>query len=683
MNRRPTLFLYIYVLLCLFSLPGPAAAQEKTPRELFTEAYALFSQNHPAEAESLFAKSLNRGSPLEDYSLYYLGEILLSRGDADGAGKYFGQVKQQFPQSVWAPRADLQIAKIMLAAKNVAGAREGLNEIQNKTPTREIADEARFLLGRTYELEREPKLAHSLFQELRRASPLSPWAAKAREAVLRLRKEHPQQFELTTAEALADEAELLLNERQFEAAEKLYRKALQLTPREGPRPRLLRRLAQVYLDSRRRDEAIPLLGEIARDYGGSPEAPEALYYLARIYWNRDENLKALEVFGQLQDRYPQNNFSDFAHFSSARIQESLGKTEEAQRLYQDFTKKYPRSPLLDEATWRLAWLLYLKADHAEAYAVFKRLAEARRGTRYRTAALYWQGRTAERMGRTEDAKQSFLKILSVAEDSYYKGPAAKRLDKLGVAHPESPSPPPSGDSGAVPTLGPAGQFHLSRARELAEISLHQLAVRELDEIRNRGVEDATLKLFLAREYARNRDYARSIAIANQIADSPGALSRYRYPLAYWESIRKVSDSAGLDPYLVLALIRQESLFDPKALSPASAHGLMQLLPSTASRVAQRLSLGGLRAESLFEPELNLKIGTSYLKELLQRYGENLIKAIAAYNAGEQAVARWEKQIPTEDEEEFIERIPYGETRLYVQLVLRNHRTYRKIYDSRR
>jgi soluble lytic murein transglycosylase len=112
-------------------------------------------------------------------------------------------------------------------------------------------------------------------------------------------------------------------------------------------------------------------------------------------------------------------------------------------------------------------------------------------------------------------------------------------------------------------------------------------------------------------------------------------------------------------------------------------GLMQLLPSTAARVASRIGMPTPADEKLFDPEVNLTLGTHYLKELLQRYSNNWFKAIAAYNAGEAAVDRWEKEIATDDNEEFVERIPYLETRGYVKLVLRNHRIYKKLYEQKK
>ncbi|MFQ5902929.1 MAG: tetratricopeptide repeat protein, partial [Candidatus Binatia bacterium] len=408
-----------------------------------------------------------------------------------------------------------------------------------------------------------------------------------------------------------------------------------------------------------------------------------LYRLARIYWNRDDNLKALDLFKQLKKRYPRSAFIDFADLASARIYESLDRPDDALRIYQEFSKRFPDSQLREEAAWRSAWIHYLRADYSRAHTTFKHLAANKEGERYKTAALYWQARTAERTGRSEEAKQIFLQIVNGQEDSYYMGPAARRLEGMGLVVEGKKTANPTLSTEPMSPLSPDRSFHLSRAQELAQISLSHLAVAELDEIKNLSSRDLPLKLVLIREYARNKAYARSVALATQIHHPSDELNRHRYPLAYWEMTQKMAEERGLDPYLVLGLIRQESRFDPKALSPSSAFGLMQLLPSTAARVATRIGLPPHKAENLFDPDLNLTLGTHYLKELLKRYSNNPVKAIAAYNAGENAVARWERQISAEDEEEFIERIPYGETRLYVKLVLRNYRIYRKIYDSQR
>ncbi len=679
MKNIPLLLLSFF---CALS-PSRVYPQEQKPQELFSQAYALFSQGNLAQAEEHFRKTLSSNFLLEDYSLYFLGAIASYRGELESSRQYFYQLKRSFPQSAWIPHAELQLAKLFLAEKNFSQAMEGLRALRVLKVKREISDEALYLIGQIHELLGELAQAYSIYQELRRTSPLSSWAASARKEVNRLREQHPQLFSLATLEALTDEGEMLLREREYQEAERTYRKLLELVPQGSLRPRFLMGLANLFRAARKREEAVPLLTEILDKYPASSEAPTALYRLAETYWNRDENAKALDYFKQLGDRYPKSSFNDLAHLASARIYETVGKPEDALRLYQDFSKKFPESPLREEARWRLAWIHYLQGDYDRAYSTFHRLAAEKGEGRYQGAAIYWQARTAQKLGRSEEAKQNFLQLLNAQEESYYKGPAAGWLEKMGVTVEEKKPASPSLLPETVPSLSPERSFHLSRAEELAQLSLNHLAVTELDEIRNSINDDLSLKMALMREYVRNGAYLRSTALANQLSLPSEELNRYRYPLAYWETIQQRAAERGLDPYLVLALIRQESLFDPKALSPASAFGLMQLLPSTAVRAATQLGLPPPQPQRLYEPELNLLLGTHYLKELLQRYSNNPVKAIAAYNAGENAVARWEKQIAAEDEEEFIERIPYTETRLYVKLVLRNHRVYRKIYDKQK
>lgn len=673
---------FFFSLLCFF-YPFQLPSQESGLGTQFAKAYSLYSQGNFTQAEDIFRKTLDVKFPLEDYSLYFLGAIASSHGELENSRQYFYQLQQRFPQSVWIPHVDLQLAKLSLAENKNQQALAELRALRKLSPKKGIAEEALFLAAQTHEALGELKQAYSRYQELRRTSPLSVMAAMARNELKRLRGKYPELFRLDRLDALAEEGESLVREREYSEAEKVYRQILDQVPKGPLRPYFLMGLANLYRAARKREEAIPIFSEIFKTYPDSPQAPAALYRLAETYWNRDENVKALDYFKQLGERYPKSSFSDVASLASARIYESLGEPDDALRLYQDFSIKFPGSPAREEAQWRLAWIHYLRADYEGAYAAFRRLAVDKGEGRYQTPALYWQGRAAQKTGRAEEAKQIFLQILNAQEESYYKGPAAKWLEKMGGVVAEGKAASGQASLETTPSLSRDHQFHLIRAQELAQLSLNRLAIAELDEIQNSGNDHLPLKIILMREYVRNGAYLRSVALASQISLPAEELNRYRYPLAYWETIQKRAAESGLDPYLVLALIRQESLFDPKALSPASAFGLMQLLPSTAVRVAAQLGLPPPQRERLFEPDLNLTLGTHYLKELLQRYSNDIVKAIAAYNAGENAVARWEKQISAEDEEEFIERIPYTETRLYVKLVLRNHRLYRQIYDKQK
>jgi soluble lytic murein transglycosylase len=656
---------------------GPLAAQEKNPRALFAQAHAVFAQKEFPQAEALFTQTLQAEYLLADYSLYFLAEISFYREAYPSARAYLTELKQRFPESVWTGRADLLLARISVAQNDFERSLAELRPVLESGERGELFQEATLLSAQARRARGEYREAYGAYQQVRRLAPLSSWAASARSAVEELRARYPD-LEPAGLEEQIGEAELLTRERLYDAAEQIYRSRLQASTADAIRPRLLLGLANLYRAQRRRDDELPLLNVIATKYPNSPGAPVALFRLAIMYWNRDENTRALKHFRQLNESYPGNSSAAPADLAAARILASLGQIDQAAAVYRAFPKKYPASPLREEARWRLAWLRYLNGDHERAHAVFKTLSQDKSAARYRTAALYWRARTAEKLGDHEEPAALLRKILAAEEDSYYAALAERRLKNLGESIEEPVFDPPPNE--AVPPAAEEVSFHLKRARELAAIPLKQLALGELHRINRIAQDDATRRV-LMREYARNGAFGFSVALAHRLPSDSSEARRHRYPLAYWESVHKKAEENGVDPYLILALIRQESLFDPQAVSSASALGLMQLLPSTARRTARQLGLAEPRPEQLFDPELNLTLGIFHLKELLKRYGGNQVKALAAYNAGERAVERWERRISTDDEEEFVERITYAETLTYVKLVLRNHRVYRRLYGN--
>jgi peptidoglycan lytic transglycosylase len=674
----------LWLALAVFLISSAVHSQEQSPRDLFSKAYVLLAADDPRPAEELFLRTVDRGYVLEDYSLHFLSVIAAKSGNAQAARQYYAQLQQKFPDSVWVPDADLQLARFALAEKNYSKAVELSRALRGVRAKKDIADEATYLLALAQEGAGDWKQSYIAYQELRRSAPLSSWDAPSRKAVAALREKYPELFPMSAPEAQLAEGDLLTREQAYADTEKLYRKLLE-TAGGNFRPRVLAALGNLYRVQRKRDEAIPVLTEMVEKFPDSSEAPAALNQLAQIYWNRDEDAKALEYFKLMRQRYPKSQYADFAWNATARIYESEGRHDDALAAYQSLAKEGGDPQMREEGAWRAAWIYYWRKDNANSNAAFKRLAASKDANKYRLASVYWQARTAARMDQPDEAKRLYTLVLNDADESYYKAASAARLARMGApveekkidaAPPEPPKPP---------VVSTAQLFHLSRAQELSELTLQPAAVAELDEVRSLASEDVALRLVLLREYARNGAYNRTVALSNQqpLVRYGDELARYRYPLAYWDSVQKLAKDTGIDPYLVVSLIRQESLFDPKAISPASAHGLMQLLHSTAARTAARLKLAAPPRERLYEPEVNLKLGIHHLKELLQRFSNSTVKAVAAYNAGENAVARWETRFAGTEEDEFIERIPYTETQLYVKLVLRNLRVYKKIYGDQK
>ena len=675
-------FAVLLLTLVLGAFPVSIFAQTSDANEIFAKAYGLYTKGKTSDAKELFEKITDPKFRLADYSQYYLALINYDLANREQARQILTQLKQRFPQSIWIPGATLLQAKIDIAEKNYGSAEEILRQLRaDKSAKREIADEALYLQAQIREAQGDPIRAHALYNTVRDSAPNSRWAAAARKAQVILRQTFPDLFTFQTIDELAAEADRLARERQTIEAETLYNKLLNNASDAATRLTYLTKLANLFLSTRSRNDAIPTLELIAQDFPESAEAAKALYQIGQIYWNRHENAQALEYFQLILEKYPTSEYVDRARFAAADIHEYFGRRPEAIQLYSDIIKLSPVGQIRDDAAWRLAWLYYRNGDLPSASEAFSTLSKQSGNGPFGTAALYWQARISEKSGENDKARQTYRQITASAPESYYQSLSWRALQRLGDASEEPKwvvaSSPQEADD---PPIAPELVFHLSRARALGSLSLQHLAITELDELNRAATPSNRMRAFLMREYFKTGGYARSLQLANQLPSSRRDREPYRYPLAFWQLIQQKAQQRGLDPYLVLALIRQESLFDARARSPAAALGLMQLLQPTAARVAKQIGIAVPTPDMLFDPDVNLTLGTQYLKDLLARYSNNRQKAIAAYNAGESAVDRWEKEISTDDIEEFVERIPYVETRGYVKLVLRNQQIYKSLYE---
>jgi soluble lytic murein transglycosylase len=231
-------------------------------------------------------------------------------------------------------------------------------------------------------------------------------------------------------------------------------------------------------------------------------------------------------------------------------------------------------------------------------------------------------------------------------------------------------------------------LRVQKAHLLENGALLDFAVRELQAAANDN-KGAWLPAETARMYRDIGRYDRAIqvlkrAVPNYFAvDLPSLPRSYweaLFPEAYWPDLKRFSNSNGLDPYLVASLIRQESEFNPNAVSNKNAVGLMQLLPKVGKGVAKQEKLKHFNPTQLFTPGVNLQLGTKYFRSMVDKFG-SFEYALAAYNAGSDRVEDWLAQGKYRDTEEFVESIPFTETREYVQAIMRNANVYRQLYGA--
>ncbi len=664
--------------------PPPAGAPGEPGRETqaatFREAYTAFQHDRLDEALAAFSALASIDPVLTDHDLYFVGVIQHRLQHPQAAEAALGRLLDAYPDSIHVPSAALLLGQMALAEHRLDHARGWLGQAA-AAPDRTTALAARYAAAEVEERAGLPDAAYRGFMSVRQDAPGSALDLQAREYVAALRAQWPS-FE-PVGPARLDEARLLLAERDFAGAERLATHILDdpqgADPAEAMRVRAdaLRGLGQF-------DAAVDALRQVATVYPRHPAAPSALFRMGTLLWNRDRDAAAQQAFEEFVRRYPADKRAAEARYAIGRIYQQAGDVPAAVAAFGELAAQHPGDPLAVEGRWRVGWMRYAAGDWSGAASLWGAVA-ATPPPRQRSTGAYWQARALARAGGARPARELYEQILEQDPDGYYALWAERRLDGTAAAPLLAPAPgsiTPAPLPDVIPPPADVSPFHPSRYAALRDAGVFDLARAELAAVeRARGGEPPVAR-YLVDAYRRVDGYAAAWRLARRLggdaALTPAEREELAYPLAFWPAVSQAAETQGLDPLLVLALMRQESLFDPAARSPADARGLMQLLPSTAQRVAATAGHPLVDAD-LYDPETNVSLGTRYLSGLLTRYGGDPVKAIAAYNGGEGAVDRWTSGAVGLEPDEFVETITYRETRDYVKRVLGNYRAYRRLY----
>jgi len=659
------------------SEPPRPQARHVDSAEVFARAVDDYQQGRLQEALPAFETLQQQYPALADYHLYYAGLISERLGDRSRAQSSFESLLRDYPRSVKASATRLELGQLLLHDGQLDEARAVLQPLADGDDAA-TANAARIALAEVDEESGAVETAYAAYVSVRRAAPASRSARIAKEHVATLRLTRPEL--VPTGAQRVDELHLLLAERDFTAAGNLARTML-ADPQGGDAPDVWRAYADALAGQGQTEEAVVTLQQLATRYPDSPAAPEALFRAASLLWNRDHDAEALTLFERFLHRYPNDGRAADALYAIGRIHRAAGQRSEALRSFADLVERYPSSKIANEARWQIGWAYYTAGDWRAAAAAFARLAEVTTGETA-AGARYWQARALDHAGDSQAASTRYAEIVEMNPDGYYAMCVELRIDEATSA---GRGPPTAADTGTALDPGEvdpgpfpgSDTFHSSRAEELRRAHLYSLSRAELAAIERDYGGDPEVTYYLLRAYPGVNGYANAIRLAQKAPANLPASERQRvmYPLAFWADVQREGGTVDVDPLLVEALMRQESRFDPLARSPANALGLMQLLPSTAARAAGST----LDDEVLFEPQTNIQLGVRHLRSVLDRYGGDPIKALAAYNGGEAAVEKWQRQFADLDSDEFVESITYRETRDYVKKVMGNYRVYQRVY----
>ena len=643
-------------------------------------AYLLDKRYGEANTDFQFAKQA--GGELADYSDFLAARADHEVGNEETAESLLRGFAERYPESIFVNQAPELEANILLGLKNAAGAQRVLtaaagSEAANRPGYQLAQGQVAYALGETQQAE-------SLFKRLLLAHPLSSEAEIARAKLTAMGAE----TSLTTAE-LRSLGDAYYNAGHYSDASEQYRSlARQSSIDAGSRAGFAVAAAACDLKLKRLTEAQ------AKALADTPDENGArrLYLLMGLARNREDLAEQKSIVEEMETRFPQSPWLAEALFDTGNTYMLKHEYATAVEYYSFLAMHFPTGKNAATAHWRAGWLSYRQGLYADAAHLFDEQIRLYPGAKETVGALYWRGRLYETQEhKPAQAAANYRAIGRAYQHYFYAQMARQRLAALGdqLAGDEAAPQPQLGSfqPQPVPPLEesfPADSPHLAKARLLANAGLNEYIAQEIaadpDSSSWSALAEAQIYASYGENYRAMRTMKRALpsAATATIPAIPLAYWRILFPEPWWDTIRTEAAKNRLDPYLVAGLIRQESEFNPSAVSRANACGLMQLLPVVGKKMAHEEGMEHFQNFQLFDPATNIRLGTRYLRQTLDKFGGVTEYALAAYDAGDSRVTDWQAGGPYTGMDEFVESIPFTETREYVESIMRNIEMYKAI-----
>jgi soluble lytic murein transglycosylase len=656
--------------------PGEGAA---TAFLALGHAYML--DRRYSDALDMYRKASSAGQALDDYADYLGAQAALQAARGSDAYALLDHFAERHPDSIFVANAPVLLANAYIQQNNPQGAVKVLEPLAN-TPQASHSD-FRYALGRAYQMAGDTGHAAPIFRDIYTKMPLSFEAGQARSQL------DAMGTPLTAVERKIH-ADQLFNAKRYNEAGAEYHSIGRNDPSLSQADRDALAIYSAVCDmklkriSRRDVEHLP---ETSDD-----TAALKLYMLAEISRSEGDRTGHDAIITEMIKRFPSSRWLEEALYSGGNMYLLKHDSQQAIYHYATLVQMFPSSTYAPSAHWRAAWMNYRLRNYSEAARLMDEQIQRYGGGIEIPSAIYWRGRIYEDEEHNLGQAVNYYRTLSTNFVNYYYAEMArKRLSVLG----SQTSIPPSTVLTAVrgpevpPLIGdlPENEPHLIKARLLANAALNEYIGPEIQASPTSAEWGALAQAQIYASYGENTRALQSLKhsgisfFALPMNQVPQVYWQLLFPRPYWPDLASNSERNGLDPFLVASLIRQESEFNAGAVSRANAYGLMQLLPSVGKSLARRQGIKGFKTAQLLNPTTNLQLGTVNLKQVIDRFGGQLEYALAAYNAGDVPVRQWMSDGNYKDITEFVESIPYTETREYVQAILRNRQMYRSLYSG--
>ena len=566
---------------------------------------------------------------LGDYTLYYLAEAYHGLGECRKSLDATQSLLKNYPATPLRKKA--RMFEIREAKESRRGDVPALYEAYVKEYPED--EEALFLYGKILKETGNKAKASAVFKKI-----YIDAGEFSNSALAELKAEDIK------AEDIIERASNLFKRYNFAEAEQDLRQAL--VKDEGTsRTEILKNLGHSLFRQKKYREASEVFGRV-----------DELYYKARSLYRAGDKKAFEATLSELIAR--DDKRAGYLLNAVAADKRREKDFDGAIKIYNDVLKNYPSDA--EDALWGIGWSQYLSADYAKSAVTFSRLYAKYDELKY----LYWNARSLEADGK--DPAELYGKIIPAANNFYAVMTSA--MHKKPVGKVVSPAPSPIDVSRDKIKKA-------ERVETMISLDMRKEAVLELASV-SRKIDTPSEMVYIISKFQELGEYKRAISLACHLPYSE-KMHIFWYPLAFWDNVEPIAKKYNIDPVVALSVMREESRFDANAKSSAGAYGLMQLMPQTAYRLDRTLKLGINRPSQLTAAGNNIQLGSFYLRSLFNEF-HSLPHVLAAYNAGEMPVRMWQDRGKYRSVDEFIEDIPYAETRNYVKKVLTSYFQYKKL-----
>jgi len=689
-------FLFFLGGLCAVATAAPAAPIDPGVARL-GQAITAYEKKDFATVVRLLSES-GQPAKLRDYVVYYLANAELVTNNGDAAVRDLAHYSENpIANSPLGGKIQLLYARALLGQPNAMSAMNGkAREILQSNYAALPQPDGDFALGQAFEATGFPKQAVVSYQRVYFLAPTSDVSERARIALDRLESSMGKDFPVAPGRERLQRADALLSAKQYPKARAEYAMlAAELTgaDREAAESGVGAALLLGGDPAGSMNYLSPLKPEDA------DAAAERLYYLTEDYRKLNDDSSMLDTVHQMGELYPVSPWRLKALIAAGN--QFLTTQDQAQYvpLFRAAAESFPGDNAAASCEWHVVWAAWL--DHSpQRVSLLKEQVEKFPNDTHVSDALFFLARAAEEASDYAAARAYYERLNIRFPHYYYAGIARTKLMEskyvsakadpavrawlMEVTDPNVTAATPT-DIVSIPN--DATRQRIERGRLLINAGMTTAAVQELEFGAKQENEQATI---LAMELSRSMptpylamrvmkrfggDY---LSLPYEKATRP--FWEMLFPLPFEASVKTSAVAHDLDPYAVAGLIRQESEFNPTAKS-AYAYGLMQVRPATGKMVGKTEGMKTVSTSNLFNPDTNIRLGTEYLRTELSHWDGDWIKTLAAYNAGPGRVRQWIDRYGDSDPAEFLENIPFDETRNYVQAVLRNQQVYRELYGT--